>query len=128
MTTTPKPTPPPTTHGRPAHARAGARTVVHTAESIPDTAGLALPTIPATPDVAPDTLGHIDAALALMARADQHAADAMACRALDEHGMAGRFAERERMCMKRADLLVEISKAEALDHIAQRLDRIALAQ
>lgn len=105
--TTPKPTPP-----RSDFARAAA--------------GLALPTLPTSPDVASDTLGHIDAAMVLMAHADQHAADAMACRALDEHGMAGRFAERERMCMKRADLLVAMAQVEALDHIAADLNRLAL--
>lgn len=98
MTNTPKPTPP----------------------------RLTLPDLPRLPDVAPDLTGHIDAALFLLARADRHATDAIACRMLDDHQRAGQFRERERMCLKRADLLVEISKAEALDHIAQRLDRIAL--
>lgn len=112
MTTTPKPTPP----RRPVTV------------PTPPRVDVTLPTLPTTPDVAPDLLGHIDAALALMARADQHAADSMACRALDEHGLAGRFTERERMCMKRADLLVQISQAESLDYIAHRLDRIALGQ
>lgn len=102
MTTTPKPTPP---RRRPT---------------------LALPTLPTTPDTVPDLLGHLDAAHALMAHADQHAADAIACRALDEHGLAGQFRERERLALKRADLLVAIHHAEALDHCADALNRIAL--
>ena len=101
----PKPTPPPTS---------------------PSADRIYGPPAPTAPDPIPDTLGHIDAALALLAAADLHATHTMGYRALDDHQMAGRFAEQQRACMKRAELLVAIAQAEALDHIAQRLDRIAL--
>jgi len=102
MTTTPKPQPP----RRP----------------------LTLPTLPTTPDLVPDLVGHLDAAHALMAHADQHAADAITCRLLERHDLAGQFRERERLALKRADLLVAIHQAEAADHIAQSLSRLALGQ
>jgi len=105
MTTTPKPTPP---------------RRLPTALTTPPPPGAHVPV--------PDTMGHLDAALLMLAMADQYAADAVTARLADDHQMAGQYRERERACMKRADLLVEISKAEALDHIAQRLDRIALSQ
>lgn len=116
MTNTHRPVPTPPRHRDPESFAAAAA------------AGLSLPPLPMEPDRVPDTLGHIAGALTLMAHADQHAAAAIECRALEDHQRAGQFRERERMALKRADLLVAIAHAEALDHIAADLNRLALGR
>lgn len=82
---------------------------------------------PAVAPTLPIDLNPIAHALTLIARADEHAADARAARNLDDHRLAGRFREEERAALQRAKLLIEIAHADALDTIADAARRIALA-
>jgi hypothetical protein len=84
------------------------------------------PTVPV--DYMLDRIGSpTDIALTLIARADEHGADARAARNLGDHALAGRFREEERLALTRAKLLVEIAQTEALDTLADSARRIALA-
>lgn len=82
---------------------------------------------PAVAPTFPISHDYVTQALTLIARADEHAADARAARNLDDHRLAGRFREEERAAMQRAKLLVEIAQTEALDAIADAARRLALA-
>lgn len=69
----------------------------------------------------------ITLALTHLASADHHAAAARTHRDDDEHKAAGLRREAERLCLKRAEILVGVAQARALDDLAQTASRIGLA-
>lgn len=126
MTTTPKPTPPPARYTCACGARCNDVADAPSSVDNPCPVGgfHAWRTTAAPPT---ETLGHIAAALALLAEADLHGEDARTARSMEQHSLAGQFRERERMCLKRAELLVSVAQADALSDIADAARRIALA-
>ncbi len=67
-------------------------------------------------------------ALTNLASADHHAEAARDLRDRAEHSDAGKRRESERLCLKRAEVLAAVATAQALDSIAESLNRIALAR
>ncbi len=63
-----------------------------------------------------------------LASADHHAEAARALRDEGEHSDAGKRREAERLCLKRAEVLALVAQAEALESVAESLNRIALAR
>lgn len=67
-------------------------------------------------------------ALTNLASADHHAETARMHRTAQDHSAAGVRRESERLCLKRAEILAAVAQAQALDAIADSLNRIALAR
>lgn len=74
------------------------------------------------------TTDHIAQATTYLATADDHAASAEAARDAEQHSLAGRYRERERLALKRAEILAAIAHAEALDDLADAAQRLALSR
>lgn len=75
-------------------------------------------------------------ALTYIAQADEHSVEAERLRNLADdatnratlHALAGRHRERERGCLKRAEVLAQIATAQALADVADSGHTIALAR